>query len=248
MSADLRDRLRAGEVLLGGFMVLDAPLAGEILGMAGLSWALVDLEHGAGSEASVLAHLHGAAAGGIAGLVRVETAERTRAGRALDLGADGIMFPQIHTAEAAADAVAHLRYPPDGDRGVATSHRAGRFGLGERDGGLREPLAIVQIESPSAVDAVEEIAAVPGIDVLFVGPRDLRHGLAAAGASEDRFDSALAEVLAAARGAGIAPGIFAPSPDAVPGLAAMGFQLIAVGSDAGLLARAAREAAGGQGT
>ncbi|HMJ02745.1 MAG TPA: aldolase/citrate lyase family protein, partial [Conexibacter sp.] len=212
MTAGLRDRLAAGELLLGGFLVLNAPLAGEVLGAAGLDWALVDMEHGATSDADLLAHLHATAASGLAGLVRVESGERPRSGRALDLGAEGIMFPRVDSAADAAAAVAHLRYPPDGDRGVATSHRAAGFGLGDTAAAMRElPLAIVQIESPTAVAAAREIAAVPGVDVLFVGPRDLRHALAAAGEPPERFDESLVQVLEAARAAGVATGIFLPS-------------------------------------
>ena len=124
----LRDRLRAGEPTLGTFLNLGSPLAAEACALAGFDWLLIDLEHGAGEEALV-GQLLAAAAHDVPALVRVESAERIRAGRALDAGAAGVMFPRIDSPEQVQAALAHLRYPPEGDRGVATYNRACGFGL-----------------------------------------------------------------------------------------------------------------------
>ena len=104
----------------------------------------------------------------------VESSHRIRAGHALDLGAAGIMFPGIESADQAVQAMRHLRYPPDGDRGVATYNRAYGFGLHPerlQTANGRPVLGIVQIESRLAVDRVEEIAKVPGVHVLLIGAR-----------------------------------------------------------------------------
>src|SRR5881392_214331 len=116
---------------------------------------------------------------GVPTVVRVESAARIRMGRVLDSGAAGIMLPRMNTVDEVAEAVRHLRYPPEGDRGVATYNRACRFGLdpGALDRANANVLTVVQIESARAVEQVEEIAAVDGVDVLFVGPRDLSHDL-----------------------------------------------------------------------
>lgn len=127
-------------------------------------------------------------------LVRVESTHRIRAGHALDLGAAGIMFPGIESADQATQAIRHLRYPSDGDRGVATYNRAYGFGLPpERlETANERVLGIVQIESKQAVDRVEEITKVPGIHVLFIGPRHLSHDLGVPGdTSAPAFQDAL---------------------------------------------------------
>ena len=195
----LRDRLRAGEPTLGTFLNLGSPLAAEACALAGFDWLLIDLEHGAGEDALV-GQLLAAAAHGVPALVRVESAERIRAGRALDAGAAGVMFPRMDTTEQVQAALAHLRYPPEGDRGVATYNRACGFGLrtGALDSANDEVIGVIQIESVAAVEHVEAIAAQPGVDVLFVGPRDLTHALGVPGRIDaPEYRAALQRVLAA---------------------------------------------------
>ena len=121
-------------------------------------------------------------------------------GRVLDSGAAGIMLPRMNTVDEVAEAVRHLRYPPAGDRGVATYNRACRFGLdpGALDRANSEVLGVIQIESATAVGNAEAIAALDGVDVLFVGPRDLSHDLGVPGdLTAPAFTEAIAHVLAA---------------------------------------------------
>ena len=126
--ASFRQRVRAGEVLLGTFLQLGSPVATEITAQAGFDWLLVDLEHGAGSEATLLGDLQALNASSIGALVRVEVGERLRIGRALDAGANGVMVPRIVSAEQAAEVARFLRYPPQGVRGVALGTRSAGFG------------------------------------------------------------------------------------------------------------------------
>src|SRR6476469_9985124 len=116
---DLRTRLTAGETLYGTFTGLGSPAATELVARAGFDWLIIDLEHGVGTESELLANLHAVGATRTAALVRPQSGERLRIGRALDLGAHGIMVPHIDTAEQAREAVSFLRYPPDGTRRAA---------------------------------------------------------------------------------------------------------------------------------
>ena len=155
------------------------------------------------------------------------------------------MFPGIESAEQATQAIRHLLYPPDGDRGVATYNRAYGFGLHpERLKTANERvLAIVQIESKQAVERVEEIAKVPGIHVLFIGPRDLSHDLGVPGDTRaPAFQEALNRVLTAAEAAGLAAGILAPDAETARRYAHQGLRFIGIGSDATLLALAGKHA------
>ena len=109
-----RDRTLAGDTLFGLFLDLASPASAELCAAAGYDWLLVDLEHGASTEADLLGLLHAVEAGGSTSLVRPQSGERIRIGRALDMGARGIMVPRLESADQAREAVSFLRYPPDG--------------------------------------------------------------------------------------------------------------------------------------
>jgi 2-dehydro-3-deoxyglucarate aldolase/4-hydroxy-2-oxoheptanedioate aldolase len=159
----------------------------------------------------------------------------------LDLGAAGVMLPRLDTATEVATALRHLRYPPDGDRGVATYNRACRFGLDPDalDRANTEVLAVVQIESLRAVEQVEEIAALDGVDVVFVGPRDLSHDLGVPGdVQAPRYLDALDRVRSAAQQFGKSCGLLVPNGAAAAEKRADGWTFVAVGSDSTLLASA----------
>ena len=175
--------VRAGTPTLGTFIGSASPVAAEVCAAAGVDWVLLDLEHGAGGEEQVRDVVPAAGSYGVPTVVRVESGARIRMGRVLDSGAAGIMLPRMNTADEVAEAVRHLRYPPAGDRGVATYNRACRFGLdpGALDRADSEVLGVIQIESAAAVGNAEAIAALDGVDVLFVGPRDLSHDLGVPG-------------------------------------------------------------------
>jgi 2-dehydro-3-deoxyglucarate aldolase/4-hydroxy-2-oxoheptanedioate aldolase len=243
--ADVRGRLAAGETLFGTFLGLGSALATEACAVAGFDWLLVDLEHGGGDERALLQQQIAGEAHGMPMFARVESPERIRTGRLLDAGVTGVMFPRLETIEEVAIAVRHLRYPPEGDRGVATYNRVYDFGL--RPEGLTTAndavVGIVQVESRRALDAVAEIAAIPGVDVLFVGPRDLSTDLGCPGdLDHPTYRQALDQVLTAAKGAGATAGILAGDATQAAAYAALGFRFIGVGSDASLLARAAYDA------
>ena len=235
--AELRRRIHAGETLFGAWAGLDSPLSAELLGNAGLDWVLVDLEHGAGTETSLLAHLTSIAVTGAAALVRPPSGERLRIGRALDLGAAGIVVPRLDTIDQVVEAVTFLRYPPTGGRGVALLTRGGRLGSVNHAGvaGLNDDIVgIVQIETPPALEAADRFAAEDGVDVLFIGPADLSHSLGIPGQFGDpRYQDALRRVVAACRAHGKAAGILLYDPATFGPHLEIGFTFVGIGADLG---------------
>src|SRR5579864_3516669 len=241
---NLKERVRKGDTLFGCFLGLGSPLTAEIMGMAGYDWTLIDLEHGAGGEREALYQLQALEHTSAATIVRVESNARQRAHRVLDLGAHGIMFPRIDNDDQAYDAVAAMRYPPDGVRGVAIANRACEFGAAFRSymqTAADSLLCVVQIETGSAVHHVEEIAAVDGVDVLFIGPSDLSQSLGVFGDfKHPDFVSAVRRVADAAHEYRKALGILLPKPDDFDFYHELGFRFIASGADGPLRSNAAR--------
>jgi 2-keto-3-deoxy-L-rhamnonate aldolase RhmA len=232
---------------IGTFVNLGSPLVTEVCAMAGFDWLLVDLEHGAGSEETLVAQVLAAAAHDVALFVRVESLERIRVGRVLDLGVAGVMIPRVGGVTEARLVARWARYPPAGDRGVATYNRS--CGFGARPEVLltanEDVTLILQIETRRALAEVEQIAALPGVDALFVGPRDLSQALGVPGDFDAPvYKEALERVAEAAASQGIGAGILAKDRDAADRYAAAGFGLLAVGSDSSFLMDGARHAAG----
>ena len=233
--------VRSGTPTLGTFIGSASPIAAEVCAAAGVDWVLLDLEHGAGGEEQVRDVVPAAGSYGVPTVVRAESAARIRTGRVLDSGAAGIMLPRMNTADEVAEAIRHLRYPPAGDRGVATYNRACRFGLdpGALDRANSEVLGVVQIESAVAVGNAEAIAALDGVDVLFVGPRDLSHDLGVPGElTAPVFTEAIGHVLAAGQKHGKACGLLVADGAAAAARLEQGWSFVGIGSDSTLLAAA----------
>jgi len=235
----LRRRIHAGEATVGTFLNLGSSVTAEICAMAGYDWLLIDLEHGSGTAADLVGQLQAISGTGATPLVRVELNARTSVSRVLDPGAGGIMFPRIETAAETRQAISYMRYPPDGVRGVAAQNRAGRFGtvpigeLGMLDDDL---VGIVQVETLGSLDEIDAIAAIDGVDVLFVGPGDLSYALGVPGRTDDAsYRDALGRVVGAARAHGCAAGVLVRDlADAARHLE-LGFRFIGIGSDSSLV-------------
>ena len=228
---------------MGCFLSLGSAQTAELMAAAGYDWALIDLEHGAGDERDALAQMQALATRRCIAIVRVESNARQRVHRVLDFGAQGIMFPRIDTQEGAEAAVAAMRYPPAGVRGVAFSNRACEYGSNFRPylEGSASLLTIIQIESPTAFKNAEAIAAVDGVDVLFVGPSDLSHSMGMLGNFEHPdFVSAVRRTAQAALSHGKYCGILLPSPRDLKVYLDLGYRFVASGSDAVLLNNAAK--------
>jgi 4-hydroxy-2-oxoheptanedioate aldolase len=245
-ASSLRARIRAGVALFGVWAGLGSPLGAELLGRAGFDWVVVDLEHGAATESELLAHLTAIEVTGAAALVRPQSGERLRVGRALDLGAAGIVVPRLDTAEQAREAVTFMRYPPDGQRGVALltrGARLGEVGHGEVAYVNRDIVGIVQIETPGALREADDIAAIDGVDVLFVGPADLSHSLGVPGRFEDKtYLAALRSVVDACRAHHKAAGILLYDPASFGPHLEMGFTFVGLGADLSFVANGAKAA------
>jgi 4-hydroxy-2-oxoheptanedioate aldolase len=242
----LRERALAGETLFGLFLDLGSPIAAELASRAGYDWLVIDLEHGAGTEADLLGLIHAVEAGGATALVRPQSGERLRIGRALDMGARGIVVPRLNSADEAREAVTFLRYPPQGGRGVALRARGADLGAitHDRVGEVnRRIVGLVQIESTGALADADAIAAIDGVDVLFVGPADLSHSLGVPGRfAEPVYREALATVLAACKAHGKAAGILLYDTGVIPAYLDQGFTFVGIGADAAFVGDGATRA------
>jgi 2-dehydro-3-deoxyglucarate aldolase/4-hydroxy-2-oxoheptanedioate aldolase len=232
--SSLRARVLAGEMLFGTFVLTGSPVVTEMCARAGFDWLVIDLEHGIGTESELLAQIN-AVGERTAALVRPPSGERLRVGRALDLGAAGIMIPRLDRVDDVAEALSFLRFPPGGVRGIALMTRGlelGRYGHDEVASVNASILGIVQIESGLGVENAAQIAALDGADVLFVGPTDLSHSMGIPGRFGDpAFIEALRTVVRAADGAGKSAGILLRSADDVERHRELGFRFIGIGSD-----------------
>jgi 2-keto-3-deoxy-L-rhamnonate aldolase RhmA len=235
-----RARLEAGETVVGSFVNLGSPLVTEIMGVAGFDWLVLDLEHGAGDEARLLGQLQALKGSGAATLVRLEGIDLPRFMHALDLGADGVLVPRLRTADDARRCADYCRY--GGARGVARYNRSWHWGLAARTlaDADDEVVCVVQIETREALDAVDEIAAVDGVDVLFVGPADLAQAFGMTCPPDDpellKLVSAVAE---AADASGKAAGVLVGTLDQLRPYRDLGFRFLGCNSDGGLVAQGA---------
>jgi 2-keto-3-deoxy-L-rhamnonate aldolase RhmA len=247
-SSSFRARALGGEALYGTFVGTGAPVVAELCAQAGFDWLLIDLEHGVGTESELLAQLHAVGDRSVA-LVRPPSAERLRIGRALDLGAAGIMIPRLDRVDDVAEALSFLRFPPDGVRGIALVTRGlglGQYAHDEVAGVNASILGIVQIESALGVENAAQIAALDGADVLFVGPTDLSHSMRIPGRFDDpAFVDALRAVVAGATAAGKVAGILLRRPEDVERHLELGFRFIGIGSDLNFVRSGARAALAG---
>ena len=235
-----RDRLRRGEQLIGTLLTLGSAQAAEILSHSDFDWLFVDLEHSAMGPNEAQSLLQ--AVGSTPTLVRVESRDETGIRKALDLGATGIIVPQVSSRAEAERIVSLAKYAPMGQRSVGLG-RATNYGNNFAEYVQRandETVVVLQIEHIDAVNCIEEIASVAGVDAFFVGPYDLSGSLGQLGELEaPAVVAAIDRAFAAARERQIAIGIFAGSSPTGRRYLERGFTLVAVGTDGMLLGRAA---------
>jgi 4-hydroxy-2-oxoheptanedioate aldolase len=230
-----REKLKSG-LLAGTFLNLGSATAVEIAASLGFDWLLIDLEHGNGSLADLRPLLLACRGSTAAPIVRLRSVDPDSVKFVMDSGAAGIMFPFVNSVAEAERAVQCMKYPPVGKRGVAAIIRATNYGTDWQSyfaEANAESLVVVQIETPEGVEAAEEIAAIEGVDVLFVGPLDLSVNLGCPGDfTPPHFIEALQKVLDACSRHGKAAGILS-RPNLVQQHKQMGFRFLALGSDAG---------------
>lgn len=245
LSGEFKAKVLARQWVCGTFLNLGSPVTVELAGNSGYDWLLIDHEHGPGGEDTLLHQVQAAAATPAAPIVRIAFNETPRFKRALDVGAHGVMVPLVNTPAEAKAAVAATRYPPRGIRGVAKFHRGAEFGtrFDEYYAHAHEWLLLVaQIETPEAVHNIAEIAAVDGVDVLFVGPTDLSYNMGIPDQLEHaNFKAALQTVAAAAKKSGKAAGILVHNASLIPMCRELGYTFVALGSDGGSAAAGLRQ-------
>lgn len=233
MNTTAIQNLRTPSFHLGTWLSLGSPVIAEVAGLCGFDWLLIDLEHGAVGEATLFQSLQALRGSRSAVMVRVGAPHPDLIQRVLDWGADGIMVPHVDTAEIARAVVRTVRFPPHGTRGTSRSVRALDYGIGQASLPA-DPLIFAQIESAQAVGNVREIAAVDGLDTLFVGPADLTFDLKAS-ASPLTYENCLTAVADAVRTAGKQAGILNRNESDVTALNARGYTVQAVDSDLAIL-------------
>jgi 4-hydroxy-2-oxoheptanedioate aldolase len=228
-----RTKLQAA-LMAGTFLNLGSSCATEIAADLGFDWLLIDLEHGNGSFADLRSMLLACRGSKSAPIVRIRSIDSDSVKFVLDSGAAGVMFPFVNSVVEARTAVQFVKYPPIGTRGVASVIRASDYGK-NAEGYFQETnaqtLVVVQIETHQGVEASEGIAAVEGVDVLFVGPMDLSVNLGCPGdLTRPHFIEAMKKVIHACAKHGKTAGILS-RPPLVKQHAELGFRFIALGSD-----------------
>jgi len=220
---------------------LGSSLTVEMIGKSGFDWTWIDCEHGAGDYSELVGQIQAASINDAPPIVRIAWNETPRFKRVLDLGAAGVMVPYVNTAEEAKQAAEAMRYPPEGVRGVAKFNRACGFGSDFDEyfpNANNHLLTVVQIETEAAVKNADEIAAVQGVDVLFIGPLDLSVNLRIAQQYDHQvFVEAMDSVAAACKHHKKAAGILVPNLDYLPLWIEKGFTFFVVGSDGGCVAK-----------
>jgi len=233
-----RQRLLAGERLIGCWLSLGSPITTEVVGVAGFDWLLLDAEHAPNDVLSLIPQLMALKDSPSAPVVRPPWNDTVVIKRLLDAGCHNFLIPFVETAEQARAAVAATRYPPQGVRGVSVSQRGNRYGtVPDYFARANEEITVVvQIESRAGVAAADEIAAVQGVDGLFIGPSDLAAGHGHLGdVAHPEVQRAIARVHAAAQAAGKPTGILSPVEADARRYLDLGVRMVAVGSDLGVL-------------
>ncbi len=245
----LRRKLRGGELVLGSWITIGgAPAIAEMLARAGYDWMVIDLEHSSISIAQAVELIRTVDLCGISPLVRLTSNDGNQIKRVLDAGAHGIVVPMVNSAAEAAQAVAATRYGPHGTRGVGLARAQGygtRFAeylAWQAEGAL----VIPQIEHRDAVDALEGILQVPGVDGFIVGPYDLSCSLGIPGQFEHPdYLAAMARILETGRRLGVPAGLHIVEPDlqALERTVRAGYTFIAYSVDFRMLESVARQGA-----
>jgi len=244
MTADLKQMWAAGRPAFGGWCSSGSAFTAEVMAAEGFDFVGLDVQHGLYGYESVLSAIRAVNTTRAASIVRVASLDPAFAGKVLDAGANGVIFPVVETADDAAAAVKACRYYPQGMRSFGPVRAGFLFG---RDPEVLAALAvcIVMVETARAVDNIDQIASVEGVDAVFIGPADLAitFGMAPAAAPVPGVHAdAIEAVRRAASAAGLAVGISCPDAESALRLAASGYTFLPIGVDTHWVASTARAA------
>jgi 4-hydroxy-2-oxoheptanedioate aldolase len=239
--------LRAGRAQIGLWSSLSSNYTVEVIAGAGFDWILLDTEHSPSDLENVLTQLQAAAPYPSHPVVRVPWNDMVTIKRMLDIGAQSLLVPYVSSAAEARSAVSYTRYPPAGVRGVAGTTRATRFGRVQEYArrAHEEICVLVQVETQAALDNLEAICGIDGVDGVFIGPADLHASLGHAGEiANPKVKPLIDDAVRRIRKSGKAPGILTPNEADARHWLECGALFVAVGSDVGILARGAEALAG----
>jgi 4-hydroxy-2-oxoheptanedioate aldolase len=238
--------LAAGKPQIGLWSSLSSSYSVEVIAGAGFDWILLDSEHSPADIENLLTQLQAAAPYPAHAVVRVPWNDMVTIKRTLDIGAQSLLIPYVSSAEEARAAVSYTRYPPTGVRGVAGTTRATRFGR-VKDYAKRaheEICVLVQVETQGALDSIEAICAIEGVDGVFIGPADLHASFGRTGEiAHPEVKPLIDQAIRRIRKAGKAPGILTPNEADARRWLECGALFVAVGADVGILARGAESLA-----
>jgi len=233
--------LAAGRQQIGLWCSLPGAYVAEAVAGSGFDWLLLDTEHSPGDPLTVMAQLQAAAPYPVSAVVRPASNDAVLIKRFLDLGAQTLLIPYVQSADEARSAVAAMRYPPEGIRGVSGVTRATRFGrvAGYAKRAHEELCLLVQIETQEALDRLEQIAAVDGVDGVFIGPADLAASFGHVGEpGHPKMKPIVEDAIRRIRACGKPAGILTPDTAFAARCIELGTTFTAVGVDAAILARA----------
>lgn len=240
IGVSLRKRIQRGDIVFGTFMKLPSAQVVEILGLAGLDFAIFDTEHGPLTFESVEMLTLAAEVANISPLVRVYENDAALISRALDLGAEGVLVPHMATAEDVARLASAARFYPEGGRGICRYVRAAGFSSVDRHAYFQSAnentLTVAMIEGTEGIANLDSILEVPGVDLVFVGPYDLSQALGVPGqVDHPTVTEAMQGIAKKALARKVALGTFADDPETALRWAKSGVQFIAISVDVGLI-------------
>jgi 4-hydroxy-2-oxoheptanedioate aldolase len=234
--------IAAGKLQIGLWCSLCSNIAADIVSDSGFDWLLLDTEHSPNEIPDVLAQLQAVRGGTATPIVRPAWNDAVLIKRVLDIGAQSVLIPYVQNVEEAKRAVAAVRYPPGGIRGVAAASRASRYGrvAGYLKNADAEICTLVQVETQTALDQLEAIAQVDGVDGVFIGPSDLSASFGHVGNPQHpEMQKLLENAVTRLKAIGKPAGILTGNEDEARRYIAWGYTFVAVGADVGLLARGA---------
>lgn len=234
-----------GHPPIGTWIVSASPIVAEAVGCAGFDWGVVDMEHSPLDLGGVVQMLQALGNTRMVPIVRVPWNDSVIVKRVLDTGAATLLFPLVQTADDAALAVAATRYPPEGHRGVAGMGRASRYGTTPNyvTTANKQIGVVLQLETAAALNRLEEVAAVDGVDALFIGPADLSASMGHVGQlTHPAVVDRMVQAVRRAKEVGKPIGTIGNTPEQVAQYRAIGFDYVAIASDLGLLMRSAQAA------
>ncbi len=245
----IKQRLAKGEIIFGSFLQFPCPDVVEIFGLAGFDLVILDSEHGTMGFERLQDMVRAADVRGMASVIRIPAGAHQRILSVLEIESSGVIVPHVNDAESAKTVIREAKYFPLGRRGLATTVRAGDYGTVSMPEYCRRAnegtLVIVQIENLAAAERSREIAAVEGIDMLLVGPRDMSQSAGEPGnVDHPKVRKAMEQVVASARACGKVASTFAGSPEFARLALDMGFQTIFYSCDTGILTNGVRQTIG----